>query len=239
VGAPATWVLSNHDVDRPVSKYGRADTAFSLQRRQYFHSFPVDLPLGTRRARAAALLTLALPGSAYIYQGEELGLWEVQDIPDEMRQDPIWHRTNGADPGRDGCRVPLPWSGTEPPFGFSPADAAASPWLPQPKEWRDLTVAAMEASPDSMLRLYREALSIRHSAAALSSAGLAWHEAAEGVLSFDRTADLAGDGQETVRCVANLSPVPIELPASSTVLLASSPLEDGMLPPDTTAWLRP
>jgi alpha-glucosidase len=240
VGAPATWVLSNHDVDRPVSKYGRADTAFGLQRRQYFHSFPVDLPLGTRRARAAGLLTLALPGSAYIYQGEELGLWEVQDIPDEMRQDPIWHRTNGADPGRDGSRVPLPWSGTEPPFGFSPADAAANPWLPQPKEWRDLTVAAEEASPDSMLRLYREALGIRRSAAAFTSAGLAWHEAPEGVLSFDRTADLAGDdGQGTVRCVANLSSVPIELPASSTVLLASGPLADGMLPPDTTAWLRP
>ena len=120
-GAPATWVLSNHDVDRVVSRYGRPDTAFDLDRRAYFHGFPVDLALGTRRARAAALLTMALPGAVYIYQGEELGLWEVQDIPDELRQDPIWARTGGADPGRDGSRVPLPWSGTEPPFGFSPA----------------------------------------------------------------------------------------------------------------------
>ena len=147
LGAPATWVLSNHDVDRVVSRYGRADTAFDLDRRPYFHGFPVDLALGTRRARAAALLTMALPGSVYIYQGEELGLWEVQDIPDELRQDPIWARTGGADPGRDGCRVPLPWSGTEPPFGFSPAGAAAEPWLPQPKEWRDLTVAAESGQP--------------------------------------------------------------------------------------------
>jgi alpha-glucosidase len=240
VGAPATWVLSNHDVDRPVSRYGRADTAFSLARRRYFHNFPVDLALGTRRARAAALLTLALPGSAYIYQGEELGLWEVQDIPDEMRQDPIWHRTNGADPGRDGSRVPLPWSGTEPPFGFSPADAAASPWLPQPKEWRDLTVAAEQASADSMLALYRQALHIRRSAGAFGGETLSWLQAPDGVLSFDRSADLpAGDGQVTVRCVANLSAAPVELPASATVLLASGPLADGLLPPDTTAWLRP
>jgi alpha-glucosidase len=240
VGAPATWVLSNHDVDRPVSRYGRADTAFDLGRRRYFHNFPVDLALGTRRARAAALLTLALPGSAYIYQGEELGLWEVQDIADEMRQDPIWHRTNGADPGRDGSRVPLPWSGTEPPFGFSPPGATAPPWLPQPKEWRDLTVAAEQASGDSMLRLYRDALRIRRSAAAFSGETLTWQEAPEGVLSFDRSADRPGDdGQPIVRCVANLSAAPIALPASATVLLASGPVSDGMLPPDTTAWLRP
>ena len=136
-------MLSNHDVDRIVSRYGRADTAFDLERRPYFHSFPVDLELGTRRARAAALLTMALPGSVYMYQGEELGLWEVQDIPDELRQDPIWQRTGGADPGRDGCRVPLPWSGTEAavrilagrrmrtsPGCRSPRSGATSPWRP-------------------------------------------------------------------------------------------------------------
>ena len=117
-------MLSNHDVDRHVSRYGRADTSFDLEAD---HSQPVDLVLGTRRARAAALLTMALPGAVYIYQGEELGLWEVEDIPDELRQDPIWHRTGGADPGRDGCRVPLPWSGPEPPFGFSPPRHGASP----------------------------------------------------------------------------------------------------------------
>ncbi|MCW2930355.1 MAG: alpha amylase catalytic region, partial [Actinomycetia bacterium] len=233
-GAPATWVLSNHDVDRTVSRYGRADTQFDLARRRYLHGFPVDLALGTRRARAAALLTMALPGSVYVYQGEELGLWEVQDIPDDQRQDPIWHRTNGEDPGRDGCRVPLPWSGTEPPFGFSPAGATHEPWLPQPKEWRDITVAAEQASQDSMLCLYTEALRLRRSLAAFRTGELSWREAPDGVLSFTRVTGVEGTG---VRCIANLSPVPVELPPGATVLLASGPLADGQLPPDTTAWV--
>jgi alpha-glucosidase len=238
-GAPATWVLSNHDVDRPVSRYGRADTRFDLARRRYLHGFPVDRALGTRRARAAALLTMALPGSVYIYQGEELGLWEVQDIPDELRQDPMWHRTGGEDPGRDGSRVPLPWSGTEPPFGFSLAQAARDPHLPQPKEWRELTVAAELADEDSMLRLYQSALRLRRSLAAFADGGLTWQPAAEDVLSFDRR--LPDDQEPTgaaVRCVANLSAAPVGLPPDATVLLTSSPLADGMLPPDTTAWLR-
>jgi alpha-glucosidase len=266
LSAPATWVLSNHDVDRVVSRYGRSDTAFSLYRRAYFHGFPVDLAVGTRRARAAALLTMALPGAVYIYQGEELGLWEVQDIPDELRQDPIWARTGGADPGRDGSRVPLPWAGTEPPFGFSPFGAAAAPWLPQPKEWRDLTVAAETANPDSMLRLYREALRIRRSDPAFGDTPLTWRQAPDGVLAFDRGAagshDVGGAGLArldagepdagrldaggldaggpgaTIRCVANLSAGPVGLPPHAAVLLASGPLEGGLLPPDTTAWLR-
>ena len=235
LGAPATWVLSNHDVDRVVSRYGRPDTSFSLERRPYFHGLPVDLALGTRRARAAALLTMALPGSVYIYQGEETGLWEVQDIPDELRQDPIWDRTGGADPGRDGCRVPLPWSGTEPPFGFSPAGAAAAPWLPQPKEWRELTVAAESADGDAMLSLYREALRIRRSVPAFAATPLSWRQSPDGVLAFDRGAEHVPG--TTVRCVANLSAGPVELPPHASVLLASGPLDDGALPPDTTAWL--
>jgi alpha-glucosidase len=168
-----------------------------------------------------------------------------------MRQDPIWHRTNGADPGRDGSRVPLPWSGTEPPFGFSPAGATAPPWLPQPKEWRDLTVAAEQANPDSMLRLYCDALRIRRSAAAFGTEALTWQDAPEGVLSFDRIPDVGnddgsadnvvsgGEAQATVRCMTNLSAQPVELPAGATLLLASGPLAGGLLPPDTTAWLRP
>jgi len=237
--APATWVLSNHDVDRIVSRYGRADTAFDLARRRYFHNFPVDLALGTRRARAAALLTMALPGSVYIYQGEELGLWEVQDIPDELRQDPIWRRTHGADPGRDGSRVPLPWSGTEPPFGFSPPGAVREPWLPQPKEWRDLTVEAESAGDDSMLRLYQDALRIRRTSAALGDGPMTWLPAADGVLAFDRSPGGTGAAGGGVRCVANLSAGPVELPPHAETLLVSGPLaDDGRLPPDTTAWLR-
>jgi alpha-glucosidase len=230
VGAPATWVLSNHDVDRIVSRYGRADTAFSLQRRAYFHSFAVDLELGTRRAAAAALLTMGLPGSVYVYQGEELGLWEVQDIPEELRQDPIWRRTRGADPGRDGSRVPLPWSGQEPPFGFSPPGAASEPWLPQPKEWRELTVEAESGTPGSMLELYRNALRVRRGEPALGDGPMTWLPSADGVLAFDRG--------RSVRCVTNLSGGPVPLPGHSGVILASGPLAGGQLPPDTSAWLR-
>jgi len=227
-GAPATWVLSNHDVDRHVSRYGRADTSFGLDRRD--HSQPADLVLGTRRARAAALLTMALPGSVYVYQGEELGLWEVEDIPDDRREDPIWYRTSGKDPGRDGCRVPLPWSGTEPPFGFSPPGATAQPWLPQPPAWRDLTVAAESGSPSSMLTLYQHALRIRREL--LGDGTMTWLPSEADVLAFER--------EDGIRCVANLSLIPARLPEGFGILLVSGPLTaDGELPPDTVAWLRP
>jgi len=229
-GAPATWVLSNHDVDRIVSRLGRPDTAFNLAERPYFHSLPVDRALGARRARAAALLTLALPGSVYIYQGEELGLWEVQDIPDDRRQDPIWRRTSGADPGRDGSRVPLPWAGAEPPFGFEPAGAAAMPWLPQPKEWRDLTVEAETGTPGSMLELYRTALAIRRSEPALGDGAMTWLPSAPGVLAFDRGT--------SVRCIVNISGQPAPLPEHGGLLLASGPLDGELLPPDAAVWLR-
>ncbi len=129
VGAPATWVLSNHDVTRPVTRYGQADTAFAFATKRV--GTPTDPELGRRRARAAALLCAALPGSLYIYQGDELGLDEVQDLPAHQLQDPMYLRSGGQDPGRDGCRVPLPWSGSRPPFGFTPAGrhgrALASP----------------------------------------------------------------------------------------------------------------
>jgi alpha-glucosidase len=173
---------------------------------------------------------MSLPCSVYVYQGDELGLLEVEDIPDERRQDPIWHRTHGADPGRDGSRVPLPWSGVEPPFGFSPP--GAEPWLPQPKEWRELTVEAQSAAapsggPGSMLELYRRALRVRR-AEFVPAAELTWLPAPDGMLAF---------GRGCVACVANLSAGPVELPGGE-VLLASGPLAGGLLPPDTAAWLR-
>jgi alpha-glucosidase len=230
-GAPATWVLSNHDVDRIVTRYGRPDTAFDLGRRAYFHSFDTDLALGTKRARAAALLTMALPGSIYVYQGEELGLPEVQDIPDELRQDPIWRRSGGTDPGRDGCRVPLPWSGQEPPFGFSPPDATALAWLPQPKQWRELTVEAETGEPGSMLELYRSALAIRRAEPALGDGEMSWLPSEPGVLAFDRGT--------SVRCVVNLSSAPCPLPEHAALLLSSGPMDGGLLPTDCAVWLRP
>jgi alpha-glucosidase len=173
---------------------------------------------------------MALPGSVYLYQGEELGLWEVEDIPDELRQDPIWHRTGGADPGRDGSRVPLPWSGVDPPFGFSPPAASLEPWLPQPVQWRDLTVEVQSADPASMLALYRRALHARRAEFG-SATAMTWLPAPAGVLAFDRGG---------VACVANLSPTPVELPQGlgDEILLASGPVSGGLLPPDTAAWLR-
>ena len=124
VGAPPTWVLSNHDVTRVATRYGRADTSFSFSGRRM--GVPTDAALGQRRARAAALLALALPGTYYLYQGEELGLPEVEDLPVDRIQDPMHFQSGGVDPGRDGCRVPLPWSGSAPPFGFSPPAPATS-----------------------------------------------------------------------------------------------------------------
>ena len=116
VGAPATWVLSNHDVTRPVTRYGRDDTAFAFETKRF--GTPTDADLGRRRARAAALMAMALPGAFYLYQGDELGLPEVE-VPRDRIEDPMHARSGGVDPGRDGCRVPLPWAGEAPPYGFS------------------------------------------------------------------------------------------------------------------------
>ncbi|HEY7175581.1 MAG TPA: glycoside hydrolase family 13 protein, partial [Micromonosporaceae bacterium] len=230
VGAPATWVLSNHDVPRHVTRYGRTDTSFSLDFRQL--GAPTDRALGTRRARAATLLTLALPGSVYLYEGEELGLEEVEDIPNDMRQDPMFFRTHGGNLGRDGCRVPLPWSGSASPFGFSPAGATAAPWLPQPEGWRSYTVEAESGDPASMLNLYRTALSIRSTEPSLGDGPMAWLPSDDGVLAFARGAN--GD----FVCVVNLSTSPIALPVVGEVVLASERLTGANLPPDTAVWIR-
>ncbi|WP_410819802.1 glycoside hydrolase family 13 protein [Micromonospora sp. 050-3] len=227
VNAPATWVLSNHDVTRHVTRYGRADTRFSFAAKR--EGTPTDLELGTRRARAAALLSLSLPGAAYVYQGEELGLYEVEDIPYAMRQDPMWERSGRIDPGRDGCRVPLPWAGDEPPFEFSPAGAAA-PWLPQPADWKGRTASAQTGDSASMLELYRAAIQARKADPALGDGELTWLPAPDGVLAFHR-----GGG---FTCLVNLSAAPVPMPAQGELLLASGPLDDGLLPSDTAVWLR-
>ncbi|HKC27981.1 MAG TPA: glycoside hydrolase family 13 protein [Jatrophihabitans sp.] len=225
VGAPATWVLANHDVTRTVTRYGRADTSFSFQAKR--EGTPTDLALGNRRARAAALLTMALPGSLYIYQGEELGLPEVEDIPADRRQDPMYFRSGGIDPGRDGCRVPLPWRGTEPPYGFSPV-ADHPTWLDQPGDWARYTVAAQSGDPASMLSLYRTGLHLRHSRLAFGD-GFAWLPSPPNVLAFTRGRSLA--------CFVNFGAAPVELPENATILLASGPLDGGRLPEDTAVWL--
>jgi alpha-glucosidase len=210
VGAPPTWVLSNHDVVRHVTRYGGGD-------------------LGTRRARAAALLMLALPGSAYLYQGEELGLPEVEDLPDGVRRDPVFRRTDGAEPGRDGCRVPLPWSGTSASLGFGPGPAC---WLPQPQAWQALTVERQTTDPTSMLNLYRNALAHRRRISALASGDLTWLPAPADVLAFRRGTDFL--------CVVNVGDTPVPLPEearSASPLLTSDPhLTGGILPGASAAW---
>jgi alpha-glucosidase len=229
VGAASTWVLSNHDVTRPVTRLGREDSSFAFATKR--RGTPTDLELGRRRARAAALLAAALPGSLYIYQGDELGLDEVDDLPPDRLQDPMYFRSGGADPGRDGCRVPLPWSGSEPPFGFSPPDSRGEPWLPQPASWAVLTVDAQRHQARSMLNLYRAALGIRRSERDLGDGPMTWLSSAPDVLAFSR-------GDRFVN-VTNISTVDVALPSDADVLLASADVVDGRLPPDATAWLRP
>jgi alpha-glucosidase len=230
VGAPPTWVLANHDVAREVSRYAREQPDAELRWLDDLAGLPGDVETGTRRARAAALLMLALPGGAYVYQGQELGLPEVEDLPDDVLQDPRVRQTGGRSRGRDGCRVPIPWSGDRPPFGFSPPDASRTPWLPQPPSWASLTVAAQAGRPDSTLELYRAALRIRRAHPALGDGSLRWLDAPEGTLALARDPGF--------RCVVNLSGGPVPLPDGGTVALASGPLAaGGQLPPDTAVWL--
>ncbi|KOU83220.1 MULTISPECIES: glycoside hydrolase family 13 protein [unclassified Streptomyces] len=341
VGAPTTWVLSNHDVVRHVTRYGGGAQ-------------------GLARARAAAMLMLSLPGSAYLYQGEELGLPEVADLPPESRQDPAFRRGRrqqipvpavdpapgpgpaapgiiaprpgeptppqsapsphsqpesgagpqphaccgpqtraGAGPGpdpltapqahaptrpqaetgtgaqpqaccgpeavtgagpeaemgggaggdpltapeadgqdglRDGCRVPIPWAGTEPPYGFGPVGS----WLPQPPEWAGLSVAAQTGDPHSTLELYRAALELRRAMPGLGAPeagpspdprGMRWLPSPDGVLLFTRPG---------FACTLNTRPEPVELPAPGRPVLSSAPVQtDGRtvrLPPDSCTW---
>jgi alpha-glucosidase len=229
VGAPTTWVMSNHDVARHASRLaagvggtaGGAGAAGGAAAR-------ADFAVGLRRARAATLLLLALPGSVYLYQGEELGLPEVFDLPDDARRDPIFARTGGAELGRDGCRVPIPWSGATAPYGFGPD--GSTPWLPQPPAWAELSVAAQEGDPASTLSLYRRALRLRRDLPGLGAGELRWLSAAgDDVLAFSRPG---------VVCVVNQGSSPVaasSLPAGAP-LVASGPLVEGQLPPDTAAW---
>ncbi|MFC6062233.1 glycoside hydrolase family 13 protein [Streptomyces ochraceiscleroticus] len=204
VGAPTTWVLSNHDVVRHTTRLG-----------------------SLARARAATLLMLALPGSAYLYQGEELGLPEVTELPDAVRQDPAFFRGDGQDGFRDGCRVPLPWSGTEAPYGFGPGGS----WLPQPAGWAELTVEAQTGTPGSTLELYRAALAWRRALPGLGDGRMSWLDAPEGVLALRRHGFV---------CVLNTRTRPVEVSGAGRPLLASAPLrtEEGrvLLPGESCAW---
>jgi alpha-glucosidase len=235
VGAPTTWVLSNHDVTRHVSRYGRLDYTGggTGDHERVFPDTPVDLALGLRRARAALLLTLGLPGSTYLYQGEELGLPEVVDLPEEVLADPIWERSDHKVRGRDGARVPIPWTRSGPSLGFG----SGSPWLPQPAGWGELSVEAQQGAEGSTWELYRASLALRHEEPAFGDGQLRWLDSPPSTLAFERRDDAGGS---RVVCVVNLATTPVPLSPYGEVVLASGPLAtDGALPPDTAAWLRP
>ncbi len=222
VGAPTTWVLSNHDVMRHASRLGRADTG---NRNSAGPEDPQpDHELGLRRARAATLMMLALPGSAYIYQGEELGLPEHTTMPHEFRQDPIWERSDHEQVGRDGCRVPMPWTADAPALGFSPTGRT---WLPQPESYRLLAVDQQIDVPGSTWSLYRDALALRKSYA-LGDGSLEWVN--------DLGDDVVGFTTGDVTVLSNVSGVPVALP-DGEILISSTPV-DAELPTDATVWLR-
>ena len=225
VGSTPTWTLSNHDVMRHATRYG-------LSAEVDWRSWPItgpyddlDIDLGLRRARAATLLLLALPGSTYIYQGEELGLPEVWDLPPEVLDDPVWENSGHEHKGRDGCRVPLPWTITGPSFGFGDCD----PWLPQPASFGALSVEAQTGVPGSTLEMYRRALRLRAQYFKADEL-IEWLEMGDDVLAFRR-----GSG---VICIVNFGEPALVMPAG-TVLMTSVEGIESELPRDAAAWLLP
>lgn len=229
-GASITWVLSNHDVIRHATRYGLGDEqedephTGSLWLLNGGKRAEVDLERGERRARAASMLLLGLPGATYIYQGEELGLHEHGELADADRQDPTFFRNPGVDVGRDGCRVPLPWTAdAEAGFGFG----SPQPHMPQPHWFANHAVEVEDQNPDSTLNLYRRALHLRRQL--LAEESLHWEDSqSEDVLQFVRP--------NGWRVVTNFGSTPYPLP-EGTVVLSSSHLDEGMLPADTTVWM--
>lgn len=235
VGAPASWVFNNHDVVRSVDRFalgltaGRGGTTLIRQG----HPEKLDIALGRKRAQAAALLMLALPGGAYIYQGEELALPEVRGIPEASLQDPTWRQSGFTDVGRDGCRVPLPWQqSARGAHGFSSNQSLlpTQSWLPEPEWWGEYAADSQNAESASSLNMYRRALSIRHAHSGLGDGEINWLPTDEQVLMFER-----GDG---FVCVVNFGSHHLELPSDTSILLSSSSFSGRGVPIDTTVWLQ-
>lgn len=223
VGSIPTWVLSNHDLVRHATRYGLPPGTASKRWLLDGDRADLDPEAGVRRARAATLLLLGLPGSCYLYQGEELGLPEVHDLDPSVLDDPVWTRSGYTEKGRDGCRVPIPWTKDRPSYGFSTAD----PWLPQPEGWGEVSVAAQDGVEGSMLELYRAAMRIRRERLT-GDESLTWLDAPDGVLMFQRP------GGVTV--VVNCSDTPIPLPRGE-VLVSSEPGITTMVPTDAAVWV--
>jgi alpha-glucosidase len=231
--APQTWVLSNHDVVRHASRLGFPPVTGQLRMSGIGIDDPQpDAEVGLRRARAATTMMLALPGSAYLYQGEELGLPEATQLPDDVRQDPTWARSGHTSRGRDGCRVPIPWEGDAPSYGFGPSDKS---WLPQPEVFADLAVDRQTGVEGSTLELYRTLLRLRREHR-VGRGDMSWVELDhEGALAFDVTTE-SGD---PVRVVVNMGAATLPLPDGAEVLVCSEDVDlSGGLPTDCAAWLR-
>ena len=227
VGAPSSWVLSNHDIVRHTTRYANLDSTGGHPGGNTWIEARLDPALGAARGRAAALLMLALPGSAYVYQGDELGLPEVLDLPAEVLADPIWERSGHTERGRDGCRVPIPWGTSGPSYGFG----SGEPWLPQPEEWAKLSVEAQQGAPGSTYELYRAALRLRREEPSLGGGELRWLASPRGTLVFAR--------DPGVVCAVNLRDTPVSLPPYGEVLLSSTDLDVAeCLPPNAAAWYR-
>jgi alpha-glucosidase len=232
LGAPQTWVLSNHDVVRHATRLGYPPRPGLVRMGGIGADDPQpDAPLGLRRARAAAGIMLALPGSCYLYQGEELGLPDATQLPDEMRQDPTWRRSGHTERGRDGCRVPLPWRGAAPSYGFGPS---ARSWLPQPDVFGELAVDRQDGVAGSTLELYRAYLSARREHG-LGHGSLYWVEGyPDDVHAF---VNAPADNDRLILVVTNLGANPVGLPENAQIILASDALTpDGNVPTDVTVW---
>ena len=225
VGAPTTWVTENHDVRRSPTRYGGRVVHREV-------ASPAQVALGRVRAVAAMYTILALPGTTYLFNGQELGLEEVIDLDDAEREDPHFHRTKGEHLGRDGCRVPMPWRASGTNFGFSPSNAKKS-WLTQPVSWSALSVEAQEGDRGSTLNRVRAATAVRRTQPALQRGSFEWvrEMCVDGVVAFRR----AVAGSPSVVCVANMSAKPTS-PVVGTVLCSSNEVSGGIVPPDTTAW---
>ncbi|MFC0269482.1 glycoside hydrolase family 13 protein [Kushneria aurantia] len=214
VDSTPTWVMSNHDIVRHATRLGQLEG-----------QDPPDEELGLRRARAAIMLTLALPGSVYVYQGEELGLPEYLDMPDQYRQDPAFFRSGGSERGRDGCRVPLPWEAESRGYGFSPTGAS---WLPQPEVYVHYAADVQERDPESTLWLYRRLLELRR-AHGLGSGRVEWLDSGRDDVLMLRNG--------SVTAVINFGDEPFKLPTDRR-LISSLPGRDGHeLLGSAAAWL--
>nr|WP_218885914.1 alpha-amylase family glycosyl hydrolase [Kineococcus aurantiacus] len=230
-GSTSTWVLSSHDVVRHASRYGLPDGTSYVEWLRTDGTEPqLDLAQGLRRARAATGFLLALPGSAYLYQGEELGLPEVADLPGVVLQDPTWIRSLGTAKGRDGCRVPLPWTAGGDTFGFGPPGGLPA-HLPQPSWFARYAVEVQDADPTSTLNFYRRALARRRELQ--SGEGLEFLDTPEGVVAFRRPGGWV--------CVTNFTTSPVPLPPGEVVLCSDGdPGGPGLreVPGESTVWSR-